>query len=88
MHGRIWHDLTECPKNLIDIVTKNVANDKIKEILAKDHGYELIVLWDDETADWESRLEDIYGKRPKKYEEALCEETDKKRKERSIYIAL
>ena len=84
MHGRVWHDLKGCKEKIIPLVTKNIANDKIKEKLAKDSGYELFIFWDDETDSWELKLEKIYGKRPKSYEQALCEEISKKRKRRSL----
>lgn len=80
MHGRIWHDLQRCAEKLIPLVTENVENDKIKEKLAKDRGYRLFIFWDDETDKWESELKKIYGKSPKKYEQAHREETDKKAK--------
>lgn len=84
MHGRVWHDLSVCKSNLVPLVTENVENDKIKEKLAEDNGYKLYVFWDDQCDIWEAKVEEIYGKQPKKYEQALREELDKKAKRRSL----
>lgn len=84
MHGRVWHDLNKCKPNMVPLVAENIENDLVKEKLAKDNGYKLFIFWDDQTDTWESRLEDVYGKRPKSYKQALCEEIDKKGKRRSL----
>jgi len=81
MHGRLWHTDKHIEKpSLTNILTHNLKNDKIKEKLAKDLGYKLIVFWDDECYMWAKQLKDTYGKEPKSYEQALREEIDKKEK--------
>jgi hypothetical protein len=84
MHGHIWHSMEKSPKNIKEIVKKNVENDKIKKELANSIGIPVFVFWDDETHLWEQQLKDLYGKEGKKYEEALREESDKKRKNTSL----
>ena len=84
MHGRAWHDIKACKSNMVPLVIENVKNDEIKTKLAKDNGYEVFTFWDDECDTWEHKLENIYGKKPKRYEKALREEIDKKAKRRSI----
>lgn len=80
MHGHVWHDLNKCTSKLIPLVEKNIENDKIKISLAEKNGYNLEIFWDDQTDKWGEQIEKIYEKKSKSYEQALREETDKKRK--------
>lgn len=84
MHGHIWHDPTKCKPNMLPLVNKNVKNDKIKEKLAESLGLRFTVFWDDQTDKWEKQIEELYGRKPKKYAEAHSEEIDRKERRRSI----
>jgi hypothetical protein len=84
MHGHMWHDTNKCKKNLIPLVFKNVKNDEIKKELALLNSFRYEVFWDDQTDMWENKLEEIYGRKSKTYEEAFCEENNKKRTKKGI----
>jgi hypothetical protein len=84
MHGYVWHDWHKCKSKMLPLVEENVRNDVVKMLLADIHGYKLSVFWDDQTDKWEKQIKELYGKEPKKYEQAFREESDRKEERRSL----
>lgn len=62
MHGRVWHELGSKNVKMNSLVSKNIKNDELKKIIAKEKQLDLIVFWDDEDSTWEERVKSLYEK--------------------------
>jgi len=64
MHGDFWHKLTSKTGSMVELVKRNIKNDKAKKDIAIGEGYAYAVFWEGEHQLWEKQLYDLYGRRP------------------------
>lgn len=61
MHGRVFHDISKTKPKLIEMVLRNIENDRFKKEFADSQQINYVVFWDDETPSWEEKIKNMFN---------------------------
>ena len=61
MHGCVFHDISKTKPKLIEMVLRNIENDRFKKEFADSQQINYVVFWDDETHLWEEKIKNIFN---------------------------